>query len=217
MDRRRVLRIVGLGAVSLSGCLGTESDGSETTTDDATSAIGQTKTASKKSETTSKETGTTSEKTETATGDRRTTTDGCPPAVVPADRTHEQTDYGLQLVRKNAETPAVAVVGEDWHSTLNADSMSEASETFVTDTDFEQSVVLVVQYTKSSGGHELRVTDVEIDGDAVRAELCVVATGATNDAPTANLFVRVPYSGTAPSKANVSIETPIETITVSGE
>lgn len=210
MDRRRVLRIVAFGAVNFPGCLATESDDSETTPDDATTAVGPTGT-------TSDTAGTNSKNSETTTEEGRTATDGCPSGVVPASRIHEQTDYGLELVRENTETPAVAVVGPDWRSTLNSAAMSEATETFVTGTDFGQSIVLVVQYTKSSGGHEIRVTDVEIDGDVVRAKLCVVARGGTNDAPTANLFVRVPYAGTAPSKADVSIETPTETITVSGE
>lgn len=209
MNRRRLLRTTVLGAASISGCLAAQSDDS-TTTDNATTAVGQTETVSKKSETTSKE-------TETTTEEGRTTTDGCQPASVPPDRIHEQTDYALGLVRENTETSAVAVVGADWRSVLNTDAMSEASTSFVTDTDFEQSIVIVVQYTKSSGGHELRVTNAEIDGDAVRADLCVVPRGGTNDAPTANLFVRVPYSGTPPSKVNVTIETPSETITVSGE
>lgn len=100
---------------------------------------------------------------------------------------------------------------------LDADEMADEDETFVAATDFEGFVVLVVEYTKSSGSHELRVTDATTDGDAFLADVCAVARGGTQDARTANLFVRLPYAESPPTRARVRIRRPNETVTVTSE
>lgn len=229
MDRRAVLRALGVGIGGLSGCARTRFTGPETTTGESSNRNRATTTrdgevTSSDDETTASDVGTTGRDDDATTRDANTTaettetlSDGCPRSVVSADRRYARDDYGLGIVAEDADRPAVAVVGEDWRSELRTGEMSEADEAFVTGTDFEQFVLLVVQYPKSSGGHELRVTDYETDGDRLRADVCVVARGATQDAPTENLFVRVPYSGSPPSRAKVRIRRPNETITVSSQ
>ena len=212
MDRRAVLRTLLLGAASSSGCLTTRSADSETTATESTSTSEITL-----SETQPTATETTPHEMQTASTEPKSTSDACPSSAVPSNRVHRHSDYGLEIVREATHEPAVAVVGADWRSTLETDAMSEADEAFVTDTDFEQFIVLVAQYEKSSSGHSLRVTAAAIDGDTVRAELCVTVPGGPNDAPTENLFVQLPYSGTPPSTAKLRIETPTGTVTVSNE
>jgi hypothetical protein len=202
MDRRTLLRALGVGVAGISGCAGVQSSGTETTASETTTA-GET--------TTPRETITTREEETTAT------TDDCLPSAVSDDRTHAHSDYGLGIVTANTERPAVAVVGEDWRSKLQTDAMSEEDEAFVEETDFEQSVVLVVQYTKSSGGNGLRLTDYEFDGEALHVELCVVARGGPNNAPTTNLFASLEHAGPVPSTVEAQIERPMETVTVSNQ
>lgn len=194
MNRRALLRTAGVGAVA--GCLGTTTDGDDDsanrTTDGATTRT---------------------------TDSTQTMTDDCPESAVQSDRVHAHSDYGLGIVRASVERPAVAIVGEDWRSELRTDEMSAEDETFVTDTDFDQSVLLVVQYTKSSSGDELRITDYWFDDETLRVHLCLAGTKdiSPDDAPTTNLFARLDHSGDVPATVEATIETPAETITVSGE
>lgn len=214
MDRRAALRALLLGVAGSSGCLTNRSADPETTASESDRTMESTspETRPTATETTLPEGRTTVEPTTT-----ERTTDACPPSAVPAKRVHEHSDYGLGIVRESTDGTAVAVVGEEWRSALETEAMSGADEEFVSATDFEASCVLVVQYTKSSSGHGLRVTGLEIDEDTVDADVCVVGPGGANDSPTANLFVRVPYSGPPPSKARLRLETPVRTVTVSSE
>lgn len=191
MDRRTVLRALSVGATGISGCTGTQFTGSEATT---------------------RELETTTSKVETTT-----TEASCSPSAVPEERQHLHTDYGLGIVAENIDHPAISVVGENWGSKLRTDEMAEEDEAFVEETDFEQSVVLVVQYTKSSGGNELRIVDYEFDGDVLRADLCVVTRGGPNNAPTTNLFVRLDHDRPVPSTVEAQIDRGTETVTVSSE
>jgi hypothetical protein len=202
MDRRTVLRTLGVGVAGFAGCSEVPSSGSEITANDDTTT----------SETTTLEPLTTTREAQTTTG-----TDGCPPSVVPENRRHVHSDYGLGIVRAETERPAVAIVGEDWESELRTEAMSEEDETFVTETDFEQSVVFVVQYTKSSSSTELRITDYEFDEQTLRVELCVVTHPGPSDAPTTNLFARLDHSGGVPSTVEARISRGTETMTVSDE
>ncbi|WP_135825436.1 hypothetical protein [Halorussus ruber] len=217
MNRRAVLRVVGLSATGIAGCVGFGSEESGPTTEATTSttrATARTTTEGAASTTTDGTTPATVETTEDTGASR---TDNCPPSAIPARRRHVRSDYGLGLVRESGHRPAVTVVGDEWRSTLRTDEVTDADDAFLTETDFERFAVLVVQYTKSSGGHDLRVTDLGIDGRTVRAEVCVVADGATNDAPTANLLVRVPYEESLPTRAEVEIRTPTGPVTVASE
>jgi hypothetical protein len=202
MERRTLLRALGVGVAGISGCAGVQSSGTETTTSETTTAG---------------ETTTPGETTTTREEETTTTTDDCPPSAVSDDRTHARSDYGLGIVAEETERPAVTVVGENWRSELRTDPMSEEDESFVEETDFERSVLLVVQYTKSSSGNGLGLTDYEFDGKTLRVELCVVARGGPNDAPTTNLFARLDHSGTVPSTVEARIDRGMETITVSSE
>jgi hypothetical protein len=199
MDRRTVLRGLGVGVVGISGCTSERSSESETTT-------------SETPETTTREVETTTRDVETTA-----TEDDCAPSAVEEGQRHVQTDYGLGIVAEDTERPATAVVGEDWRSELRTDEMSEETVTFVDETDFEQSIVLVVQYTESSSANELRLTDYEFDGETLRVELCVVARGGPNDAPTTNVFVRLDHDGPVPSTVEARIDRGTETVTVSSE
>ena len=202
MDRRTVLRTLGVGVAGFAGCSEVPSSGSEITANDDTTT----------SETTILEPLTTTREAQTGTA-----TDGCPPSVVPEDRRHVHSDYGLGIVRAETERPAVAIVGEDWESELRTEAMSEEDETFVTETDFEQSVVFVVQYMKSSSSTELRITDYEFDEQTLRVELCVVTHPGPSDAPTTNLFARLDHSGGVPSTVEARISRGTESMTVSDE
>lgn len=224
MNRRAVLRAVGLGATSIAGCVGFESSPTAETSNRTTGATTRPATGGAASPTTDERTTARAETTTTADPEGTTTedadsspTDNCPPSAIPASRRHVHSDYALRFVRDTEHRPAVAVVGEDWRSTLRTDEMADADRGFLTGTDFDRFGVLVVQYTKSSGGHDLRVTGLNVDGRRVLAEICVVADGGTNDAPTANLLVRVPYDGLPPASAQVRIRTPTGPVTVSSE
>jgi hypothetical protein len=209
MNRRTVLRTLGVGVAGFAGCAEVPSSGSEITANDDTTT----------SETTTLEPLTTTREAQTGTHREETTTatDGCPPSVVPEDRRHVHSDYGLGIVRAETERPAVAIVGEDWESELRTEAMSEEDETFVTETDFEQSVVFVVQYMKSSSSTELRITDYEFDEQTLRVELCVVTHPGPSDAPTTNLFARLDHSGGVPSTVEARISRGTESMTVSDE
>jgi hypothetical protein len=196
MNRRTLLRTAGVGVVAVAGCLGTATDVVENLGDRTTD-------------------GTTTRTTETT----RTMTDECPEPAVQSDRVHGHSDYDLGIVRKSVEQPAVAVVGEDWRSELQTDEMSAEDEAFVTDTDFDQSFLLVVQFTKSSSGDELRIIDYWIDDETLRADLCLAGTKdiSPDDAPTTNLFARIGHTGEVPARVKARIETPTETFTISRE
>lgn len=210
MNRRAVLRCVALGATGIAGCVGSEESGPTTNDAGSTAEATTADPATPATETTD----VTEAETPSGTDDRNSP-DSCPPSAIPASRRHVHSAHGLRFVRDSGHRPAVAVVGEDWRSTLRTDRMTDADKAFLTDTDFDRFGVLVVQYTKSSGGHDLRVTDLGLDGRTVRATVCVVADGGTNDAPTANLLVRVPYDGSPPTSAKVRIRTATGPVTVS--
>jgi hypothetical protein len=196
MNRRTLLRTAGVGVAAVAGCLETATDAADDLGDRTTD-------------------GTTTRTTETT----RTMTDECPESAIQSDRVHAHSDYGHGIVREGVERPAVAIVGEDWRSELRTDEMSAEDEAFVTGTDFDQSFLLVVQFTKSSSGDELRITDYWIDDETLRADLCLAGTKdiSPDDAPTTNLFARIDHSGEVPTTVEARIETPSETITVSGE
>lgn len=227
MDRRAVLRVVALGATGVAGCVGTESDGPAATTDstkattDGTRATTHDRTSGTPDTTSETDSQTTvpetddSTPTRTATDTPEATTGRCGASELPDARRRVHSDYGLRIVGET-DDPAVAVVGDDWRSALRVSAMSDADGEFVADTDFDRSVLLVVQYRESGSANRLRVTDLTTDGDTVRADLCVVTRSGPNDAPTANLFVRVPYSGTPPSRARVRIRKPTGPATVTG-
>lgn len=234
MDRRAVLRLLALGAAGASGCLGDGSgESGPTAAGEASTSAGTESTPAAARDATREPSGPTPTTSNETTADSTTrattssepanspepTTGGCPPSILPDGRRHVRDEYGLTLVSPDAGSPAraVAVVGEDWRDTLDADAMTDEDAAFVSATDFDRFVVLAVQYEKSSGGHRLRVTDVAVEDDLVGATICVVARGATQDAPIANLFVRVPYSGSPPARARVRIRRPNEAITVSSE
>lgn len=214
MDRRTVLRVAALGATGVPGCVGTHSDGARTPTGATTDVDAPTETTAER--TTPDRTDSPSATGRTATNAPETTTDRCGASVVPDGRRRVHSDYALRIVSES-DDPAVAVVVGDWRGTLDTDAMSAGDESFVAATDFERFALLVVQYEKSSSGHELRATDLTTDGDTVRAALCVAGLGGPSDAPVANLFVRVPYSGSPPSHGRVRIRTPTETVSVASE
>lgn len=209
MDRRTALRAVALGATGVPGCLGSDS-GTEATTGGTTSGDGSTATTAAPTTPASRTATDAPEATAT------TTTDRCGDSVLSDDRRRVHSDYGLRIV-EGTDDPAVAVGGEDWRSTLDAAAMSDADRRFAAETDFERFVLLVVQYRESGSANRPRVTDATVDGDTVRADICVVTRPGPNDAPTANLFVRVPYSESPPSRARVRIRRPTGTVTVAGE
>lgn len=212
MNRRGVLRAVALGVAGVSGCLGSDS-GAEPATGGTTSGDGSTAATT---DPTISATRTATTRTATDATEATATTDRCGKSVLPDDRRRVHSDYGLRIV-DGTDEPAVAVVGEDWRSTLRTAAMSDADRRFVADTDFERFVLLVVQYRESGSANRLRVTDATVDGDTVRADVCVVTRPGPNDAPTANLFARVPYAGPPPSRARVSIRTPTGTVTVASD
>lgn len=196
MKRRTLLRAASVGVVAVAGCAG-----APTSSDEGTAT----------------RTTTTETTDSTATDTTRTMTEDCPDSAVSDDRRYARSDYGLGIVQESVETPAVAVVGEDWRSSLRTDAMTDADEQFLAETDFDRSVVFVFQYTKSSSGEGLRLTDYEIRDGTLRAEVCVSKPkgAGPNDAPTTNLFVRLDHSGPVPQDASVRIETGDETVTVS--
>jgi hypothetical protein len=69
---------------------------------------------------------------------------------------------------------------------------NETAESFVIDTDFTRSAVVVLQDRKSSSHPDLELLDARRDGQTVTIEVHCPGSGATADVTTDTLLVRVP-------------------------